>query len=340
MSENKIVLVLKTHGKGSADVEYRVALVQEMEGMTVDADYPSKENPRLNRQWLLSTFGGKQVFTVAADAMKEAVRIKEETGCLDYGTSFIDFSDIYFPSDRTKLQRVAEMLAAGGWSVDGGELIRAFRIGLKVTRASYESSTLRFFCGDYSVETKDDRIAIKVKGQPARQIEIRGPVMRVEARKQKDGGGTRQVENEMLLLRFNNEDEQAAYKKVCRQRDEEKARQVREARRELQRQRNAERLRRKIIEVQTDEGTAKCIVLSYDYKENVDIAKLNEAIHQVFDGTHCPSVIEEDVLDWDQHTYIVSTFPITREQVAVVCKKHFDRDDDEDDDDDKDSLVP
>lgn len=333
MSDSKTVIVLKTHGKGKFDAEYRVAVTGDPENMTRDADYPSKENPRLNRQWLLSTFGGKQVFTVAADASEEAFRIKVANGCLEHGISFIDFSDfsdIYFPSDRTKLQRVAEMLTAGGWSIDGGEIVRTFRPGLKVTRAAYESNTLRFFCGDYSVEAKDDRIAIKVKGQPARQIEIRGPVMRIEARNQKDGGGTRQVENEMLLIRFVNEDARIAYDKACRQKAEEEARQARQARRELNRQHHAERLRRKVREVQTDQGTAKCVVLSYDHKENVNVVKLNEAIGLVFDGTHCPFVVEEHYLDWDRHTYVISTFVLTREQIAEVCDKWLE-DDFEDD---------
>ena len=65
MSADNTVLVLITRGKNGSEKEYRVAEVQAAENMTWEADYPSPENPRLRREWVLDIFNDARVFTNA-----------------------------------------------------------------------------------------------------------------------------------------------------------------------------------------------------------------------------------------------------------------------------------
>lgn len=105
MSADNTVIVLKTKGKNGNDAEYRVARVQCAENMAWEADYPSRDNPRLNRQWVLDTFNGR-VFTSANEALKQATRIKREATEVEYDVHMHDYSDVFFPAtDRKRRQR-------------------------------------------------------------------------------------------------------------------------------------------------------------------------------------------------------------------------------------------
>lgn len=103
MSADNTVIVLKTKGKNGNEAEYRVAHVQAAENMTWEADYPSQDNPRLRRDWVLDIFKGVRVFTNADDALKEADRLEKYWEYVEYGVRVHDFSDIYFPAtDRQR----------------------------------------------------------------------------------------------------------------------------------------------------------------------------------------------------------------------------------------------
>lgn len=107
MSADNTVILLITKGRDDwRGAEYRVAHVQAAENMTWEADYPSKDNPLFNREWVLDAFGRSRVFTDAADALGEAIRVEKQADYVEYGIVFVIHPKVYFPaSDRKRRQR-------------------------------------------------------------------------------------------------------------------------------------------------------------------------------------------------------------------------------------------
>ena len=61
----------------------------------------------------------------------------------------------------------------------------------------------------------------------------------------------------------------------------------------------------------------KCTVLAWDWKDQVDLAKLNQAISKVFDGRTCPEILEVDTGS-DMAAIVVSSGPLGTKQAQGV----------------------
>lgn len=59
------------------------------------------------------------------------------------------------------------------------------------------------------------------------------------------------------------------------------------------------------------------VILTWDWKQSVDVSQLQQALIRVFDGTNCPRVYDIDTAS-DEYGMLVSAKPLTPEQVQNI----------------------
>ncbi len=100
-------LVLVTKKGKDQGFEYRVATVVKSSLLSTRVqDYSSRDNPRENGEWLLSTFGASWVHSDKEEAVQEVQRRRRTMRC-DEALHFVDLADIHFPAPKRTPARVA-----------------------------------------------------------------------------------------------------------------------------------------------------------------------------------------------------------------------------------------
>jgi hypothetical protein len=62
-------------------------------------------------------------------------------------------------------------------------------------------------------------------------------------------------------------------------------------------------------------------ILMWDWRQQADVNDLNEALKAVFDGEHCPSIIEVQDTGGDDYAVIITAQPITEEKAQEIWEK-------------------
>lgn len=108
MSADNTIVVLGTKRKdGQPGMEYRVAEIQAAENLTYQPDYPPTK-PVLNRWHLLIIFNGKRVILDKLEALETAQKLEKESGYVEYGISFWEYPEVFFPATDAKRRRRAK----------------------------------------------------------------------------------------------------------------------------------------------------------------------------------------------------------------------------------------
>lgn len=105
-ADNTIGILITRRRDGQKGQEYRVAHAQAIENIEYQPDYPSAAHPVLNREYARSLFGSSKMFLNKDDAYREATRLYDAVGDVEYGIRELDYAAVYFPaSDRKRKRR-------------------------------------------------------------------------------------------------------------------------------------------------------------------------------------------------------------------------------------------
>lgn len=105
--DTTIGILVTCRRDGQPGQEFRVAHVRAIETISDEPDYPSTQNPVLNRERVRQCFAGSQMFTDREQALEAANRLlQKKGGYVEYGICELDYSNLHFPaSNRTRRRR-------------------------------------------------------------------------------------------------------------------------------------------------------------------------------------------------------------------------------------------
>lgn len=241
---------------------------------------------------------------------------------------------------KLTLEETVAMLNVGGWRLESArveERMVDFNVDLSqviagVGTLSFQSkSSTTIYC------RSTDRLQATVdnRDRPT-QITVKGPFTVQQQRKQVEGGGYKSVEQTDVVMRFQHRaNSDAALKEKSeadsRRRQEELKRQAALPKSpkltpEQKQQRRDEETRKHVLGQTTKSGVAACLIVWCNRRERIDCRRINNAFRVLFNGADLPKVYDLDTQE-DEDFYVVSSLPLTRDEVDAVWKRFIALDD-------------
>lgn len=71
----------------------------------------------------------------------------------------------------------------------------------------------------------------------------------------------------------------------------------------------------------------KVLFYHWDWKEQPDVTKIQQAVDAVFDGSHAPRIVDTvPTADWDQITVAITSEPVMPDVIGNLFLQHLDSD--------------